>query len=73
MAEARLDVPTAQKDFSFDTTPSPDLTPGGVSLAPLSDRIAADQPLQANGRSGVNVNVGRRGGPTPTWEDKSSD
>ncbi|MDF5718450.1 MAG: DUF3769 domain-containing protein [Rhizonema sp. NSF051] len=59
-----INVPSAQRDFSFDTNPSPNLTTGGVSLAPLSDRIAADQPLQASGRAGVNVNVGRRGNPT---------
>ena len=60
-----INVPTAQRDFSFDTTSSPDLTPSGASLAPLSDRIAANQPLQANGRPGLNINVGRKGNPQP--------
>ncbi|KAB8335296.1 DUF3769 domain-containing protein [Scytonema tolypothrichoides VB-61278] len=48
-------IPTAGQDLSFLPT---DVTAGGTSARPLSDRIRENQPLQANSPGGLNVNFG---------------
>ncbi|MBW4633387.1 MAG: DUF3769 domain-containing protein [Iphinoe sp. HA4291-MV1] len=48
-------IPTAGQDLSFLPT---DVTAGGTTTRPLSDRITESQPLQASSPGGININVG---------------
>ncbi len=48
-------IPTASQDLGFLPT---DVTSGGVPAQPLSDRIRANQPLEATSPGGININLG---------------
>ncbi|MDJ0736600.1 MAG: DUF3769 domain-containing protein [Nostocaceae cyanobacterium] len=48
-------IPTAGQDFNFLPT---DVTAGGVPAQPLSDRIRANQPLEASSPGGINIVLG---------------
>ncbi|MDJ0797426.1 MAG: DUF3769 domain-containing protein [Calothrix sp. MO_167.B12] len=49
-------IPSAARDFSFLPT---DVTAGGIS-EPVSDRVRANQPLQASSPGAINITIGGR-------------
>ncbi|MEH2320765.1 DUF3769 domain-containing protein [Nostoc sp.] len=62
-------VPSAQTDFAFSPT---DVTAGGVSKRPPSDRIRANQPLSGvSSPGGIDVTLGGKAGATNIPAPKS--